>query len=341
MLGFYITRPFLPTFITGAIIAYLSLPLYRKVLVYIKNKNLASFFVALFIVIIITVPFFILLGFVSKEAYSTYMTLSNQNLGTNFLKVVCTNENSLTCNAVTWFVGFLPENDLDYYMQTTIETITRFIITNFTKFITAIPLRLRNFFVMIFVVYYLLKDNEIIGRRINNVLPLKETHKKHVLQKFHDIVVAVFYSNIAVAAVQGILGGIGFFALGVSSPLLWGFVMALFALMPYFGTAIVWLPAALNLIFTGYLQNNNSMITKGAILIVYGIFVISTIDNILKPKLIAKKADVHPILVLLGILGGLDLFGFIGLILGPVMLALLMTFVDIYEEEKAELKKYF
>jgi len=77
------------------------------------------------------------------------------------------------------------------------------------------------------------------------------------------------------------------------------------------------------------------------VLIVYGIFVISSIDNLLKPKLIGIRAKVHPILVLLGILGGLNLFGFIGLILGPIMLALLMTFIDIYEEEKAELEKYF
>ena len=117
--------------------------------------------------------------------------------------------------------------------------------------------------------------------------------------------------------------------------------MVIFALIPYFGTAIIWLPAALNFIFIGYLQNDNSSTIRGIVLIIYGIFVISSIDNILKPKMIGAKAKVHPILVLLGVLGGLSLFGFIGLILGPIMLALLMTFVDIYEEEKAELEKYF
>jgi len=148
---------------------------------------------------------------------------------------------------------------------------------------------------------------------------------------------AVFYGNIFVAIIQGILGGVGFFVLGVESPVLWGFVMILFALIPYFGTAIIWLPAALNLLFKGYLENDASYTARGIILIVYGILVISSIDNILKPRLIGSKAQVHPVLVLLGVLGGLSLFGFIGLILGPVMLALLMTFVDIYEEEKAEL----
>jgi predicted PurR-regulated permease PerM len=257
------------------------------------------------------------------------------------MKIVCKDENWLSCKFVNLFVGFLPENDLDYYLQITIEKITGYIIGNVSKFLASIPSILLNFFVMIFVVYYLLKDGEAVVKRIKNILPLKESHKQHVLERFHDITYAVFYGNISIAVLQGILGGIGFLILGVSSPILWGFVMMLFALIPYFGTAVIWLPAALNLIFTGYLQNENSLIIRGVILIIYGIFVISSIDNILKPKVIGIKANVHPILVLLGVLGGLSLFGFIGLVLGPVMLALLMTFVEIYEEEKAELEKYF
>ncbi|MBI2650664.1 AI-2E family transporter [Candidatus Woesearchaeota archaeon] len=341
LLAFFITKPFLPALLTGAIIAYLSYPLYEKTLKRIRKKHIAAFIVAVLIVLLFTVPFLLILGVVSKEAYDTYITLSQHNLGTNFLKIVCKDENWLSCRSAKSFVGFLPEENLDYYLQATIERITGFIIGNASKFVATIPSILLNFFVMIFVVYYLLKDGEAIGRRIKSILPLKETHKQHVLDKFHEVTSAVFYGNISIALMQGILGGIGFAILGVPAPILWGFVMMLFALIPYFGTAIVWLPAALNLIFIGYLQNDSSSTIRGIILIAYGIFIISSIDNVLKPKLIGAKANVHPILVLLGVLGGLNLFGFIGIILGPVMLALLMTFVKIYEEEKAELEKYF
>ena len=341
LLAFYITKPFLPAIFTGAIAAYLSYPLYKKVLVYVKNKAFASFIIAFFIVLLFTVPFITVLGLVSKEAYATYRTLSQQDLGTNFLKVICNDESWLSCRAIKSFVDFLPRNDLDYYLQVTIGKITIFIIDNVSKFLASIPLILLNFFVMIFVVYYLLKDGDEIAERIKNILPLKESHKQHVLERFHDITSAVFYGNILIAILQGILGAIGFFILGIPSPILWGSVMMLFALVPYFGTALVWLPAALNLIFIGYLQNDNSATIRGIVLIVYGIFIISTIDNFLKTKLISVKAKVHPILALVGVLGGLSLFGFLGLILGPVMLALLMTFVDIYEEEKAEIERYF
>ncbi len=341
VLGFFIAGPFLPALFTGAIIAYLSYPLYRKLLAYVKNKNVASFVIAFIIVLIFAIPFVMVLGLVSKEAYLTYTTLSQQDLGTNFLRVVCKDESWLSCRAIKSLVDFLPRNDLDYYLQATIGKITLFIIDNVSKFLSSIPFMLLNFFVMIFVVYYLLKDGETVAERVKNILPLKESHKRHVLQTFHNTTYAVFYGNILTAVLQGILGTIGFLILGIKSAILWGFVMMVFALIPYFGTAIVWLPAALNLIFVGYLHNDNSSTVRGVILIVYGILIVSSIDNFLKPKIISLKARVHPILALIGVLGGLSLFGFLGLILGPVMLALLMTFVDIYEDEKAEIEKYF
>lgn len=341
LLGFFIARPFLPALFTGAIVAYLAYPLHQKIASKIKNKNAASFAVAAIIVLLLTVPFISIVGIVSKEAYDTYTTLSKQNLGTNFLKVACRDESFWACNLIRSFVGFLPKDNLDYYLQVTIEKITGFIISNVSGVLASIPSFLLNFFVMIFVVYYLLKDGDGIAKRIKNILPLKESHKQHVLDRFHHITYAMFYGNITIAIMQGILGAIGFMIFGVPSPILWGFVMVLFALIPYFGTAVVWLPAALNLIFSGYLQNNSSLTTRGIFLIVYGVLVISSIDNILKPKLIGAKANVHPILVLIGVLGGLSLFGFVGLFLGPMMLALLMTFIDIYEEEKDELEKYF
>lgn len=341
ILGFFISRPFLPALFTGAIIAYLAYPLYQKVLSRIKNKNAASFLVAAVIVLLLTVPFISIIGIVSKEAYSTYTTLSQQNLGTNFLKITCGDESFWACKSMNSFIGFLPKDNLDYYLQVTIEKITGFIIRNVSNVLASIPSFLLNFFVMIFVVYYLLKDGDSIAKRIKGILPLKETHKQHVFDRFHHITYAMFYGNISVAIIQGILGAIGFMIFGVPSPILWGFVMVLFALIPYFGTAIIWLPASLNLIFIGYLQSDNSLITKGVLLIAYGIVVISSIDNILKPMIIGTKANVHPILVLIGVLGGLNLFGFVGLFLGPMMLALLMTFIDMYEEEKSELEKYF
>ena len=343
LLAFLITKPFLPALITGAILAYLAYPLYEKILKYVRRKQAASLIVSIIIVLLLTAPFILIVGIISTEAYITYSSLSvdhslsQQNLGTNFLNMVCKDENWLSCRAANFFIGFLPEKNLDYYINGIIQKITVLIIENVSRFIASLPLILLNMFVIIFVIYYLLIDGKLVMKRIKNLLPLKEAHKEHVFDKFKSVTFSVFYGNLLIAVVQGILGGIGFFLLGVHSPILWGFVMIFFALIPHFGTAIIWLPAALNLLFMGYLQNDNSFAIRGVVLLIYGTFVIGGVDNILRPRLIGTRANVHPILVLLGVLGGLSLFGFIGLILGPVMLALLMTFMDIYEEEKAEL----
>ena len=341
LLAFYIAKPFLPALLTGGIIAYLSYPLYNKTLKRIKNKNVSALIVSILAILLITIPFLIVLSLISKEAYDTYTSLSQQNLGTNFMSIICKNEGWISCRSLKSLVKFLPEENLDYYFQVTIEKITGFILSNASRFIASIPSVLLNLFVMAFVVYYSLRDGSAIGVKIRNILPLKEPHKQEVLDKFHNVTYGVFYGNITIAIVQGILGIVGFALLGVPSPVLWGLVMMLFALVPYFGSAIIWLPAALNLIFIGYLQGETSFIIRGSILIAYGALVISTIDNILKPKLIGSKAKIHPVLVLIGVFGGLSLFGFIGFILGPLMLALLMTFIDIYEKEKEELERYF
>lgn len=347
ILAFFITKPFLPALLTGSILAYLAYPLYERALKWLKNRNAAALIVSILLVLVITVPFILVIGIVSKQAFDTYASITQGNanqdhrLGTNFMKVLCKNEEGLACNALKYIIGFFPGRDIDYLMHVTIEKITVFIVSNVSSFLASLPSIFLNLFVMAFVVYYLFKDGGDIVKRVKNILPLKESHKNNVLKRLHEVVYAVFYGNIGIAVIQGALGAIGFAVLGVKSPLLWGFVMMLFALIPYFGTAIVWLPAALNLVFIGYLNNDSTPIIKGVVLILYGLLVISTIDNILKPKIISKNAKVHPILVLLGVLGGINLFGFLGIILGPVMLAIVITFVEIYEEEKADIEKYF
>ncbi|MBI4452274.1 AI-2E family transporter [Candidatus Woesearchaeota archaeon] len=352
ILAYYMTRPFLPAIITGSIIAYLSYPFYRKTLKYIKNRNFAAFLFSTLIVLLFTVPFMIVVGMVSTEAYYTYTTLNQQNLGSNLVRTACKQEEWLLCKTVKAVSEVLPESEgvktfespeakLDYYLRVTIKRIVEFIIINFSRYVSSIPSFLLNFFIMIFIVYYLLKDGEFVAERLANIVPLDKAGKQRVIQRFHDITFGAFYGNVLVAIIQGVVGAIGFVVFGVPSPILWGFVMMFFALIPYFGTGVIWVPASLNLLFLGYLQNDSYYTINGIALLAYGILIISSIDNFLKPRLIGTKAKVHPVLVLLGVLGGLNLFGFIGLILGPVMLALLMTFIELYEKEKNEIDNHF
>ncbi len=144
----------------------------------------------------------------------------------------------------------------------------------------------------------------------------------------------LIYGYVVVALIQGLLGAFGFFIFGIHSPIFWGIVMTITALIPFIGTAIVWLPFALIKLFNGILANNTNEIIGGILFILYGTIIISGIDNVLRPKIIGDKAKVHPILILVGVLGGLSLFGFIGVVIGPLILALFVAFLTAYEENK-------
>jgi predicted PurR-regulated permease PerM len=191
-----------------------------------------------------------------------------------------------------------------------------------------------DLFIVLFVMFFLFRDGEVFVDKIERIMPLKDKYRKHVFKKLNDMAYAVIYGSIIIAVIQGTLGGIGFLIFGLSSPLLWGIVMIFASLIPYVGSSIIWFPAALILIFDGYLNMETTLIIKGILLMIYGIFVVGTVDNILKPKIIGDRSGLHPVLVLLGVVGGLALLGFVGIIIGPIILAMLVTFIKIYEEEK-------
>jgi predicted PurR-regulated permease PerM len=142
------------------------------------------------------------------------------------------------------------------------------------------------------------------------------------------------YGSILIAVIQGALGALGFWIFGIESFFIWGMVMAIFALVPFVGTAIIWIPAALYLIAKGTTSGNMTLVWHGVGLLLYGVFIISSADNLLKPKLIGDRAGMHPVVVLLGVLGGLSLFGFAGFLIGPLILAAMTSFADIYQKEK-------
>lgn len=156
----------------------------------------------------------------------------------------------------------------------------------------------------------------------------------YILSRLSEIVHGVVYGYLMIALIQGGLGALGFFIFGVTSPIFWGLIMALFALIPILGTGVVWIPASLILFFDGMIQSSNWLMFKGVGLFLYGILIISTIDNILKPKLISEKAKVHPVIIMIGVFGGLLLFGPLGVIIGPLVLAMTQVVFETYLNKK-------
>jgi len=189
---------------------------------------------------------------------------------------------------------------------------------------------------MIFL-FYFLRDGDLILLQLKSIIPLKKQHMTHIIKKTNDTVYAVLYGQFLTAFIQGAIGGVIFYILGLQNPVFWGAMMMLFAIFPI-GTWIVWLPASLNLILTGVSWDSNIFIYKGVILFVVGLTVISTIDNILKPMLIGSRSKSHFAMVILGIFGGIKLFGVIGIFAGPLLLAILVGIFDIFREMQHEIQ---
>jgi predicted PurR-regulated permease PerM len=174
-----------------------------------------------------------------------------------------------------------------------------------------------------FALFYFFRDRRPALQAVRSLVPLSEAEMNEVFVRISDTIYATVYGTLAVALVQGFLGGLMFWVLGVQGALLWGTVMGLLAVIPVLGAFIVWVPAALFLALEGSWG-------KAVILTVWGAGVVSLIDNLLYPLLVGKRLRLHTLPVFIAIVGGILLFGSAGVILGPVTLAVMVALVDIW-----------
>ncbi|WP_341780911.1 AI-2E family transporter [Ectopseudomonas mendocina] len=184
-----------------------------------------------------------------------------------------------------------------------------------------------SFFVMLYLLFFLLRDGKELVYKIRSTIPLADTTKRRLQIKFTRVVRATVKGNVLVAAVQGALGGLIFWVLGISSPLLWGVLMAFLSLLPATGAGIIWVPVAVYLMLSGSLW-------QGVILTAFGILVIGLVDNILRPILVGKDTRMPDYLILISTLGGLALLGLNGFVIGPLVAALFVSSWNLFGGKK-------
>ena len=175
-----------------------------------------------------------------------------------------------------------------------------------------------SFFVMLYLLYFLLRDGAELSKTVREALPMARPHTHYLLNKFTTVIRATVKGNVVVAMVQGGLGGLAFWVLGVQGALLWGVLMAFLSLLPAIGSALVWGPVAIYFLATG-------AIWQGVALIAFCVLVIGTIDNVLRPILVGKETQMPDYIVLMSTIGGIALFGINGFVIGPVIAALFMA----------------
>ena len=175
--------------------------------------------------------------------------------------------------------------------------------------------------IVVFTLFYLFRDGDRLRRTVYELMPLERSQMHEIAMRTQEVIAATIYGVLVIAAVQGTLGTFIFWVLGLPSPLLWGVVMFFLAMIPMAGTFLVWAPAAIYLALTG-------AFLRSAILVAWGLLVIGTIDNFLSPRLVGHRARLHELLIFFGVLGGLQVFGVLGLVLGPVVVAVTLALIE-------------
>ncbi len=215
--------------------------------------------------------------------------------------------------------------DLNEEITPTLNQIRQSIVGLAPNILGSISEFLLGLFIMFFVMFYGFREGQGFISYLKDLMPLDAELKDSLFYEMRTVTQAVLYGQVLTAFVQGGLGTLGLLATGVQNWLFWGALMIITAFLPVLGTPLIWGPAAAGLILDGE-------ITRGVLLLIYGGTIVMNIDNFLRPRLVSGRTKVHPVLILIGVLGGLSVFGFIGMLVGPLILAMLVALIKFYEQ---------
>jgi predicted PurR-regulated permease PerM len=309
----------------GTVIAILFAPLYRRLSRAMgQRRNLAALTTLTIIVVMVILPLTLVTVSLVREAAGVYARIQSGEL--NIVRYFQQVYDALPA----WAVGLL-----DRFELTNLGAVKEQLSTGLLKgsqVLAAQAINLgQNTFdflvslgVMVYLLFFLLRDGDILFHRIRAGIPLRAEHQRELFEKFTIVIRATVKGNIVVALLQGALGGLIFWLLGIHAALLSAVVMAVLSLLPAVGAALVWLPVAVYLLATG----------AGVVLIAYGVLVIGLVDNVVRPVLVGQDTKMPDYVVLISTLGGIAIFGVNGFLIGPVIAAIFMAARDIFSASR-------
>ncbi len=329
---FKLIQPMITILLSSILLSYISFPLYKRITKKISSKSLAIILSLFIVVIIILIPFSFLAFEVIYHGSSFYNSISTNIEEGALFGFGCTSADSKVCSLLNQAERFSLERLSKFGFDKHLQKFLLALEERITKFILSIPLIIAEIFLTLVISFFILKDLKNILKKIGDMLPMIKKTKRRLVVQFEDIAHTVIYAQLFVALVQGVAATIGFYIFGIPFPIFFGVVTAFCALIPAIGTALIWMPASLYLTLMGYFSSNSFVLGKGVGLFLYGLLIISTIDNILLAKIVHVRTKVHPIIVIVGVIGGVSVFGVVGIFIGPILLPLLITYFETFRE---------
>ena len=315
--------PFISVLVLAAVVTSIFKPFYKFL-----NRKISPFFASLltcvFIFFILFIPIIFFVGILSKEAYGLYL-MGKDAVISDQIKTIL--ESSKILEKINLVLSNLNLEITGEQLNKGVSELGKVVGLFLYQQASSIASNALKFFVyfffMLLVIYYLLIDGDKLVAFIIDLSPLPKEQDEKLIQKFKDMAGAILIGNGLCGLIQGVAGGILFSLFGLRSPFMWGVIMVLLAFLPIIGIGIVFIPAAIYLILKG-------RVAAGVFFVVFYIILSGGIEYLLKPKLVGQRVKMHTLLVFFSIIGGLKMFGILGIIYGPLVATAFLTLTDIY-----------
>lgn len=333
VLSYLILKPFIHTIILSFLLGSIVVPIYERVLVRLKGRrNLAAIIVVIGFISVILIPMVLFLSALVNQALITISQINEWFKAGNLQNFVQRSEIQPIFSKINAYLtrfGFAEINPKQWDIGTPLITVTKyvgqFIVSHGTAFLSNVVQLVLHVLIMIVLVFYVIRDNQKILRKLKDLSPLREDQEDRILHLVRSVARSAILGNFATAVAQGIAGGIGFLIVGIQ-PLFWGTMIAVSSLIPVIGTAIVWIPTVIYLIIVGKI--------KSAIFFaLWSIIVVGSLDNVIRPFFMKGAGEMSTLLVFLSIMGGVQYFGLLGVIYGPLILGSALVLLYLYEME--------
>jgi len=329
---YQILGPFILALFWGAVITLTLYPVHKRLTKLLRNrKSISALIMTVVATFLVILPLVFISATVAVDMFDIYQGLTD-NLEVSELKSKLEKLKGLVpVTVLEELEKRLQIGELNIHQMAVkgLGSVSGYVINEVQSAATNLTGLLINFGMMIFALFFFFRDGDGMLERIKYLIPMKDEQKDEIFKKFYDTLNAVILGVMVTAAIQGILQGLFFWILGISYSVLGGVLTFVFALIPIAGAVIVWLPVGLYLVFTG-------SIYTGIAVLIFGGLVVSSVDNFLKPMIIGGKVKLSTLFLVLTIFGSLSVFGFTGIIIGPILLAIFMSFIDIYKSEYLE-----
>ena len=321
-----ILLPYYGAIFWAGILALLFAPLNRRMLAWMPNRpNIASLITVAVILVLVILPISLIISSLIREATAFYGRIQSGefNVVAYFNQIVAVLPDWLRTRLEE--LGLFSLEDAQKRLSESASQIGQYLAPQALNIGQSTLHFVISFGIMMYLLFFLLRDGSLLAAEVRRAIPLDTDSKRFLLSKFTTVIRATVKGNVAVAATQGLLGGLIFWFLGIQGSLLWGVLMAFLSLLPAVGAGLIWGPVAIYFLATG-------QTTQGVTLIAYGVLVIGLVDNILRPLLVGKDTKMPDWVVLISTIGGLSLVGINGFVIGPLIAAMFMATWDLFAE---------